>query len=1459
MFVHIRMLALSAILLLVSAPDIVKAQTSPGHIEVCVVDHKTKQPCEEPNVQNMADVKIGVARADTGQPTELGKSCESQGRCDVIGASPSVTYVISARATRGNVHYASAPVTAEARQSSVPTNPRPILLIRYVKQKKAARTTFVPDITPQNDSPLEVNLIKAAASQAGLPETQGGGAGRISITSIAETDALIGTQSRRSDKENCITVASGTRKISGAKVIAYYMDKDELAAITGDEGKPYTDAHGQYCVNTALEGTYLLTILADNYQPKNLLISIEGKELFLYKPEDEPDQSQDVELIVETEADRLRRTIESTPSASEYTRQRVFNDPLIQALPLSGIRTLDSLAALVPGVAPPPETIGGLGPGVSSGVGAAGQFSINGLRSRENNFTIDGSDNNDEDIGVRRQGFVILTPQSVENTAEVQVVTALGDSRFGRNIGGQINVISMRGRRGLHASVYGFFTHNRFNARDFFNSTASTGPSGSALIRAIDNAPVLLDGRPLVTQNQAGGENPFRRVQVGIAGGGRLPGTNTFFFSSFEKQDIRSRRESHFIVPTVSQRAVFDRGETGFIENHRVLGSVPLFPATIPGNAIFSLYPFPNNPQGPYGKNTYTTVLPANGRGMLFSARLDRQFHGEGKPPEGSALRNFFTNYKSYGDQLTGRYNLTDELSTLPVTGGALFSSLRPRVRTQNTALLFHRTLSRHTTDLIRLSFGRTRLFFGEARDLALLPSSFLPDTRFLLNAPLLLNVTRPNLNGSLNSPRYVSASSSAGTSLLNSLGYSSITQTEQITGPLGQVIIPGFSPIGVDVYNFPQTRANNTFQIADTITRVRGGHIYTFGFDIRKTQINSTLDRNFRPLAIFNGLRSSSASPTLQVVAPDGIPLPTTVFSGTTLAAAGVPTGFFQTFATVPDSSIGLRFTQVNAFAQGEWRVRSNLRITTGLRYEVNTVPDTVGKRLEKAFDPEELRRQATQAANFCNDPIRCSDLVSRLTTAFPADFKVSFGTDRNDFDVRLGFVWDPLKEGRTVVRGGFGTYSGQFPGIVIDQSRNAFSAFLPLNYANFSPRSNNDNRTFLFNLANPYVQQLDPSLSILTPGTLNTFPSINPVALLSNRLISQQGLGLAPTILGLDLVLPQRELKNPYSMQSALTIEQQFLEDYIVSLAYVWTRGVKLLRMSTPDLGLNNSRFDESLATLRVVPLDGSAPFPFFEGRLSPSQRSIISQSFGIARTFFESSSTSSYHSLQFEVQKRYSSYVQFRSAFTYAHAIDDASDFFDTAGAFALPQDSLQRSEKASSNFDIRLRSATYFIVAIPSHLRLFKYDGWLGGWQVAGLITAQTGQPYTVNSAFDINRDGNLTDRLNSADGIIRSDGRVQLRLAPGVDPLALLAPDGFNGAVGRNTFRAPSMFTVDLALTRDFSFGNYGRFQFRTEIFNLFNRANYGIPVRILESPAFGSSISTIVPARTVQFSGKYRF
>lgn len=1268
------------------------------------------------------------------------------------------------------------------------------------------------------------------------------------------------------------TLDSKQEHITDAEVILY--ERHPAFKSPRMLAQSLTDGEGNFRLplpEDIKDKTLSLSVTSEGYLPHTVLLKPDKLKLGEQLPGEVVFELGIINLISESEeeiAEREQRLIETTEGARRYA----FQPKLMQALPVAGSRSFDTFTFLVPGVAPPPPTLGTSGPGISPGVGTSGQFAINGLRSRENNFTIDGSDNNDEDIGTRRQGFVALTPQSIETLQEFQVVTLLADARFGRNIGGQINALTKYGTDELHGSFSGFFTSSRFNARDFFDQTSKGSPSSFILRRAADNAPVLLDGAPLVLRNPLEGKEPFTHRQASVVIGGPVKIVqNTFFFGSFERQDVRASEESHFAVPTVKQRGFYNTGDTGF----RFDDLAPAYPTSIPGNAIFSLYPFPNNPIGSYGENTYTSQLPADSRATFFSIKLDHSFEGNETAHQGPWWRAFFK-LGAEGDQVTGRYNFTNDESILPVTGGALFSSLRPKVGTQNLAFFINRTLSRTTSDTIRFSFGRARLYFGEVRHPFLRPSSIVPNHPFLLNAPLLLNVTAPQGNGALSAPAYISGSSVRGRGALGSIGGVPITQTEHLTGPLGQVIIPGFSPLGVDVNNFPQSRIDNTYQIADTITHIRARQIITFGFDFRKSLIDNTLDKNFRPLAVFNGLINDPprVGSLRSLTAPDGSLISQSVLTGLSLAAAGTPTGFFQTLAVNPDSSTGIRFTQLSLFAQDGFNFKSNFRVTLGFRYNVNGTPTTDGGRVEKALDPAEIKRQSEAVAEACNsDPPtflnfqprgRCDDLVGGITRAFPADFKLSFAANRSDLDGRIGFAWDISKMGHTVLRGGFGSYSGQFPGIVIDQSRNAFPDFLPLNFSGVPVRPNgSEPHIFFYNLANPLFSRSDPALNVIVPGSLNTLrPNISPLNLLVRQLYGLDRIQDAPRAIGLNLVLPQKKLNYPYSLQAGLTLEHQFRGNYLAAISYVWTRGVRLLRVATPDLGLNS--IQESAAGVGRLRshYGGDYLYPEIQGYLSPPQSERLTDGLGggftIARTLFESSASSSYNSLQIEVRKQ-GRVLRFGSAFTYSHTIDDASDFFDNAGAFALPQNSVRMSERASSNFDVRLRSVTHFVLDIPS----LNGNKLMSGWQMAGIITAQTGQPYTVNSAIDVNRDGNLTDRLNRTDLLVRGDSsggeRNQLVLPEGVSPFALLAAPGQDGAIGRNTFRTSGLFTVDMSIGRNFNLGERQKLLLRTEVFNLFNHTHFGIPVRILEAPSFGSSVNTTVPARRLQFSLKFTF
>jgi hypothetical protein len=244
------------------------------------------------------------------------------------------------------------------------------------------------------------------------------------------------------------------------------------------------------------------------------------------------------------------------------------------------------------------------------------------------------------------------------------------------------------------------------------------------------------------------------------------------------------------------------------------------------------------------------------------------------------------------------------------------------------------------------------------------------------------------------------------------------------------------------------------------------------------------------------------------------------------------------------------------------------------------------------------------------------------------------------------------------------------------------------------------------------------------------------------------------------------------------------------------------------------------------------------------------------------FENSASSIYHSLQVEARKRYTRGYSFTASYTWSHALDDVSDVFPVAGAPILPQDSFNlRLERADANYDIRHRLATSVIWDLPFYRGATGGAArWLGGWQMATIFQANTGQPFTINLPVDANLDGNLTDRPSTTEGLIFFDGHGAQRVAvaPGknVTDFFVLGQDG---VVSRNSVRADGFINWDVALDKRFRFNETNQLEFRAEVFNVLNRANFGIPIRTLGSPGFGRAVETANPARIVQFALKYHF
>src|SRR5437870_4598940 len=392
----------------------------------------------------------------------------------------------------------------------------------------------------------------------------------------------------------------------------------------------------------------------------------------------------------------------------------------------------------------------------------------------------------------------------------------------------------------MHGSFYGFLNTSQLNAPNFFDTTSgnfiSPLRSGNKAVLDCTNSnfsggfcTTANGGVPITTSFNAGKKDSFTLGQGGAVIGGTLVPGKLFYFVSLEGQLLNASKETHFAVPTVKQRGAFNSGDVGLSLNPLTGGPTFAFPTSAAGDAIISFFPFPNNPNGPYGANTFTEVVSASAQSKIASGKID-------------------SNFKAFGKQhsFTARYNFTQDWRDIPAVGGALFARLRPRVRTQNFSTYLNTPeLTGNASNQLRLSYGRTRLIFDEGRDtdfLAPLRSSFKDpaEARFLLNRPVLFTNTLPGDP----TASYARAVFSNGR----------VFSTEDAIGPIGQVIIAGFSPVGVDVFNFPQRRVNNTYQIADNLTWRTGNHSFAFGADIRRTELNSDAAPNARPLITFDG-----------------------------------------------------------------------------------------------------------------------------------------------------------------------------------------------------------------------------------------------------------------------------------------------------------------------------------------------------------------------------------------------------------------------------------------------------------------------------------------------------------------------------------------------------------------------------------------------------------------------------
>jgi hypothetical protein len=258
---------------------------------------------------------------------------------------------------------------------------------------------------------------------------------------------------------------------------------------------------------------------------------------------------------------------------------------------------------------------------------------------------------------------------------------------------------------------------------------------------------------------------------------------------------------------------------------------------------------------------------------------------------------------------------------------------------------------------------------------------------------------------------------------------------------------------------------------------------------------------------------------------------------------------------------------------------------------------------------------------------------------------------------------------------------------------------------------------------------------------------------------------LGLAPATSVNKITLDLADdAVNPYSFQGSFGVDQNLGHDWSLSLNYLVNHGLHALRTRQVN-ALPNPQLPDPFGN------------PTLTRRADPTV---------LAKFLFETAGNAIYHGMTASLGKRFSRHYQALLSYTYGKVIDDVSDFDLTLG----PQDPTNPGQERSlSIFDLRQRLSLSAVIESP-----FK-NAALANFIVAPIITARSGFPFNVTTGIDINQDGNSNDR-----------------------PFA----------VGRNTGRGPSYFTVDLRLARRFPFKKDGHrwLEVIFDSFNLFNRVNF---------------------------------
>jgi hypothetical protein len=505
----------------------------------------------------------------------------------------------------------------------------------------------------------------------------------------------------------------------------------------------------------------------------------------------------------------------------------------------------------------------------------------------------------------------------------------------------------------------------------------------------------------------------------------------------------------------------------------------------------------------------------------------------------------------------------------------------------------------------------------------------------------------------------------------------------------------------------------------------------------------------------------------------------------------ADIVLGYPSLFVQDSGRTIELAESKYHFWVQDDWKATARLTINAGLRYEP-WLPPTDSLNNLVGFVEGQRSTMAPDAP---------------LGMVYPGDADIPetlFSKDWGAWAPRVGFAWDMLGTGRTVLRAGYGIFYIE-PALTI-----------------YTRTVSTQPSVLTVNIVNPFSFQ-DPYRGV-AGGNPYPFPRVQPEDFGRFRYVRPVSGGV------LD---PAAE--KGYSQNWNVTFEQQIAWDIALSLAYVGNKGTDIMGA----LELNPAVFGPGATTgntqaRRRYAAQGMSAMEI----ATPYQRS-------------------EYNGFQVTATKRASRGLSLLGTYVLGKTSDNNS--LTIEGGSSYPRSSLDPDiDWGPADFDVRHRVNISFVYDLPRSESFGSIaSALLNDWQVNGIFTARSGLPFTVKSG---------TDRSLTAIGQDNADQVGDIAAPAGADKTVWFNPAAFAAAAlgtfgntGRNAFRGPGFATFDFAIAKNFRIREGSRLQFRMETFNLFNRTNFNNPNSTVTAGAnFGKLLSANDP-RVLQFGLRFVF